>query len=258
MRVLAWSIAVGLFACGDVAVKVDGGKSDAPDPDALSCPATQLACGSSCIDPMTTAEHCGTCENACQTTGSMCMAGHCVDNITSCAQIHMLNSAAASGFYTFIDGTQIFCDMVAVKGYEGPVIMALFNAPPTDYSIITAPDLQNAGTVAAFIALYNNGGGMKVLANFNSGNCCFINDAATNTMLFLQGADVYPAAASAKQCSTGYVTTTTYQFAMLPDTATPVYANVPLAATFFTTNAPTATVGCGVNNNPAVMWKVKP
>src|SRR5450432_4727382 len=101
MRVLAWTVVL-LGACGNVANNAP--PTDAPDPDALVCTSAQRACSVSCIDSMATNDHCGSCENACQTVGSMCMAGHCVDNIRSCAQIHMLSPSATSGFYNFLDG----------------------------------------------------------------------------------------------------------------------------------------------------------
>ena len=186
MRGFAWALALSsAAACGNVATQADAKNRDAPDPDALTCPGTQLACEGTCIDPMTTAAHCGSCDNACQTAGSVCMAGHCVDNITSCTQIHMVNPAATTGFYNLLDGTQIFCDMVGLKGYAGPLLMAQFDSNPTGYTIISGTDLASSAG-SAFVALYNQHGGLKVAVPWTSTNCCFKSDStAVNNVIQL-------------------------------------------------------------------------
>jgi len=181
------------------------------------------------------------------------MTGHCIDNITTCAQIHMVNNQAASGFYTLIDSSLIYCDMTTMVGYSS-LVMSQWDSAPTGYTIVSAADLQDASKQAAFIQLYNNQGGFRVLTAFTSGNCCFKNDTTTDTMLFLQNADVYPGTAGASACNTMYAVGTTYQFEVLPETATKVAVS-SMAPNFFTTYPPTAVTGCSVSQNPAAFWK---
>src|SRR5262245_53433555 len=42
------------------------------------CPADQLSCGGTCIDPLNSNAHCGTCDNACS-NGLVCGNGACGD-----------------------------------------------------------------------------------------------------------------------------------------------------------------------------------
>lgn len=260
---LHWLVAVMTAACGNVAKTTDAGV-DGPEPDAFACPAPQLTCGGSCVtDPMTDNQHCGACDVACK-SGTTCQAGHCVDMVTSCHQIHDINNAAPNGVYTLIDLTPVYCDMTNMLQYD-TLMMGQFDSNPAGFTILGAADLTNAVTGPIFTALYNAQGGLKVVTPFMSGNCCFKNDANnTNTMLFMNSGspataqDVYPASAGAKLCSPagGYVTTMTYQFALQPDTATPVFANAPLPPDFFTAqHPPVATAGCSAAANPAIFWK---
>jgi hypothetical protein len=245
---MAAALAAG---CGKV-VKSERA-ADAALPDALACTAPANACGSACVDVTSSNDHCGDCETSCS-VGAACMAGHCVDNITTCKQLHMVNDQQPSGLYTLIDGTQLYCDMTTMVGHSS-LIMAQWDAPPAGYTIVSATDLQNASTQAAFIALYNNQGGFKVLTAFSAGNCCFKNDATTSMMLFLQNADVYPGTAGASACNAAYAVGTTYQFEVLPDTA--MKTAIPyMGSSFFTTYPATAAPGCLVDTNPAVFWKV--
>jgi Stigma-specific protein, Stig1 len=255
-RLFYLAAALAAAACG----KVGAGAADAAIdalPDALSCSATQLACESGCADPMTDSKNCGACSNTCN-SGETCAAGHCSDMVTTCAQIHSINGAAASGFYTLLDGTQLYCDMTAVKGYTS-LIMAQFDSNPTGYTIVSASDLEDAGEGAAFIALYNQQGGLRLPTAFGvvNDNCCFKNDTTTTNMLFLQATYAYPAVAGVKTCTPvgGYVTTNLYQLNLLPDTM-PAFATPPLPANFFTLHPATSGAGCSVANNPAIFWKV--
>jgi hypothetical protein len=252
-RLLWLAAALGAVGCGKVAPH--DVTADAPYPDAFSCPAEQLECSGTCVSP-TTNDHCGACDTKCETPGSMCMAEHCVDAIKSCADIKAVNSTAMTGLYSLVDGTPIYCDMTAGKGYTS-LIIGQFDSNPTGYTGIAATDLQNAAEQTAFIALFNAQGGLKVITQFTSGNCCFKNDATSTSMLFFQAADVYPELAGASACSPpgGYVTTSKYGFDVLPDTATPVFISF-MASNFFTTYPATATVGCTVNTNPALFWEV--
>jgi hypothetical protein len=186
------------------------------------------------------------------------MAGHCVDQIKSCADIKSVNSMAMTGLYSLVDGTPIYCDMTAMKGYTN-LSMGQFDSNPTGYTGVSATDLQNATEQTAFISLFNAQSGLKVITQFTSGNCCFKNDATTALMLYFQNADLYPGLAGAAACSPagGYVTTNTYGFEVLPDTTTKVFiGGGGMASNFFTTYPATATPGCGVSTNPALFWQV--
>ncbi len=249
---LVWIAAALAAGCGNVAKTerpIDAGLADA-----VSCTAPELACDGTCVDVTSSNEHCGDCATTCA-TGSTCMTGHCVDNIKTCAQIHQVNDQAASGFYTLVDSTLVYCDMTTMIGYS-TLVMAQFDAPPTGFTQVTAADLQDASKQAAFIQVYNNQGGLKVQTSWVSGNCCLKDDASNAMMLFLAGKDVYPSAAGVSMCSpsAGYLVGTTYQLTESPE-AMPVYVS-NMATNFFTTYPATAAAGCSVSTNPALFWKV--
>ena len=148
--------------------------------------------------------------------------------------------------------------MVCLKGYEGPLLMGEFDSNPAGYSIVSNVDLANPGAAGAFIALYNQNGGLKVATAFVGSNCCFKNDStAVTNMLLLSGGVVFVGVAGAQMCNPagGYLTTTTYQIDV---TATNTFGVPPLAADFFTTHPATTAVNCGLGNNPALFWKVIP
>lgn len=249
---MAAALAAG---CGNV-VKSERAV-DAALADALVCTAPTNACGGACADLMSSNDHCGDCDTKCA-VGAPCMAGHCVDNVTTCTQLHMVNDQQPSGIYTLIDGSQLYCDMTTMVGHAS-LVMAQWDAPPAGYTIVSAADLQDASKQAAFIALYNSKGGLTVPTTFISGNCCFKNDATTTSMLDLQADYIYPSAAGASQCSPsgGYAVGTIYQFEIT--TSTPVFVT-SMASNFFATNPATASPmtpqQCSVDTNPAVFWKV--
>jgi len=261
----SWGMVIWLAACGSVAKATDA-SVDSPDPMAPLCSAPQLSCGGpTCVDSMTDNAHCGSCAVACK-TGATCMAGHCTDMVTSCHQIHDINGAAQTGMYTLIDGSQIFFDMTNMLQYDGwpnAMVMAPHDAAPVGYTIIGAAELTNPVTAQTFITLYNMQAGLKVLANFSSPNCCLKgNNTNDNTMLFITVGtpqDVYPANNNALQCNpaSGYLPTTTYQLVLAPDTATPIYANSPLANDYFTVqHIPASTTGCTMTgSHPAMYWR---
>ena len=60
--ILAWC-----FGCGT--------PEPTPHADRI-CPGGETACGSSCVDRMTSGEHCGACGNRC-TDGATCVDGAC-------------------------------------------------------------------------------------------------------------------------------------------------------------------------------------
>lgn len=138
-------------------------------------------------------------------------------------------------------------------------MMGRFDLTPGGYTMIGATDLQDAGKQGAFVALYNNQGGLMVQTSFTSTNCCFKSDATTGADLFLKGADVYPSDAGMRACNAtgGYLVGTIYQLELLPDdSANQFFAAPPLDPTFFTTNPATAGTGCAFGGNPALFWKV--
>lgn len=261
MRELSWALALSsAAACGNVAVKADA-NADAPDPDALVCTAPQLACGSTCVNPMTDVEHCGACDVAC-VNGVDCLGGHCTDTTASCFAIKQFNPAATDGPYTHkLDGTKFYCDMTNMMQYDA-LALALFTAPPAGFTQVTAADLQNPASAAGFIGIYNLQTGVTVPTAFSSTNCCLKNDLtpAGTVMLFLAGMDVYPALNNVKMCSPagGYLAGTIYQIVEAPDTAAPNFANAPLPANYFTMFPASATAGCSANANPALFWKRHP
>ena len=231
-------MSVALIACGKVGTS-EKAAVDAPDPDALTCPAEQLACSGACADPMTDPDHCGACDGTC-TTAEDCVAGHCTDTTASCFEIKQLNPAATDGTYTHrADGSVFFCDMTDMMEYD-ELDMLEFDIAHTGYTLATPADLQTPILQAAFIALYNAQHGLKVTTPWTSVNCCFKADTAlTTNMFFLSGSNVQPSAASATLCNPagGYLTTTTYQLEIQVGA---VFGTDPLADDFFTTHPATA------------------
>jgi hypothetical protein len=250
-RLFSWVVALGAAACGSVATT-----SDARQPDAdngLTCSGSQLACNGACVDPMTTAAHCGACDLAC-TSSETCQAGHCTDTITHCSQIHDVNPMAANGMYTLIDSTFMYCDMTNMRQFDS-LILAQYDSNPTGYTLISAADLADATNQAAFIGLFNAQGGFNVPVGWASGNCCFKNDsAATTTMLMLSGSIVFSTTAGAVSCG-NYLTTTVYQMQIVTGS---VFINPPLASNFFTTHPASSGANCGATTNPAMFWKRHP
>ena len=77
------------FCVADPPASLDAGAdSDNPDADLsqdadtdLFCPTPQLACHGECIDPRTSPDHCGVCNNACE-DGRFCDDGSCQESCT--------------------------------------------------------------------------------------------------------------------------------------------------------------------------------
>jgi hypothetical protein len=256
MRVALWALA--LFAgCGNVASNKVDAHVDGPDPDGFGCPTTQLACSNTCIDPMTDNAHCGTCDNACQAIGSTCMAGHCVDTITSCAEIHMLAPSATSGFYTLHDGSQVYCDMINVQTFEA-VGFGQYDVAHTGWTMVSLADLQNATMQSVFITLYNQQGGLKLVEPWKDNNCCFMFDNSTNNLM-LQAKLIYPLVigTTANECNVMHTAPLyTWQVQTSP-AVTNTAASLP--GNYFTTFPPTGVAQCSVMQaNPAFFWRKHP
>ncbi|CAN5555426.1 hypothetical protein BH11MYX1_BH11MYX1_04880 [soil metagenome] len=251
---MAAALAAG---CGNV-VKSERAV-DASLSDALACTAPENACGGACVNITSSSENCGACGQSCTAGRETCTAGHCVDQFTSCANIHTVFPSAPSGFYTLIDSTVLYCDVPSGIAYQS-LVMGAYATTPIGYTMISATDLQDSGKQGAFVALYNQQGGLTVPTAFTSSVCCFKNDATSaSTMLFLRGSYLYPAAGGMSQCNQagGYVVGTTYQLDILPDDfANHLFATAPLDAAFFTVNPATSGTSCGVGTNPSLFWKV--
>lgn len=258
-------IVVLLAACG----KINAPETKAVDAalDALSCSSTDQLCAGSCVDPSMDMNNCGGCGITC-TTGESCMASHCVDQVTSCADILAINGSATTGTYTLADGSAIYCDMAGSGGsaitYTGLAYGVAGSASfyGSDYSIVSLADLEDASAQQGFIALFNQQGGAVELPDFDIADCCFkftsVND---NERLTLGGNTIAPlnAANNAEACSaTGeppLMGFSLYSFG----SAAPVVFAAPLSTDFFDVYPPGATTtlcGDGGSNasNPAWYW----
>ncbi len=248
-------VAVGPIGCGKVTANQVA--VDAAEADALVCAAPMLACGT-CIDPMTDHDHCGSCDTACP-TGVDCLEGHCTDTSYSCAAIKQVNPVANDGIYTHaMDNSQFYCDMTNVTGYAD-LGYAEFDVGHAGYVMISPTDLQNAAKQKAFIALYNNQHGLKLIAPWTDTNCCFKGDTLANNanMIYLKGSNVIPAdSAGVTRCnvlhdSAQYAADEPGHFILAAGGA----SGDPMADNFFAVNPVTAGTGCTVGMNPAFFWK---
>jgi hypothetical protein len=255
LRVVA--IVVALVGCGKVAAAPDV-VIDAGLPPPLTCPGTELACGSNCADPMTSSDHCGSCETACQSDRETCTAGHCVDFFTSCASVHAHDPTLTSGFYTIIPNTNTYCDMedggigFSSLGFDN------FNSatPVPGMSMVTITDLQSDAISKAFVAVYNaQSGAIPVLQPPMDGiGLCCIKVSTTASMALILGGtgSTQPAAVGAAgplSCIASYPAGSL----SFGNTAG-VFAGTTMPANFWTLHAPTEGA-CGDSNNPAFWWK---
>ena len=256
LRVVA--IAVALVGCGKVAAAPDV-VVDAGLPAPLTCPGTELACGSNCADPMTSSDHCGSCDVSCQTGRETCVAGHCADFYTSCASIHTNDPTQTSGFYALVDSSNIYCDMEDGGIGLSAISFDNFNTatPVTGMAMVTLTDLQSAPTQKAFVALYNRQGGSLPLLQAPMdvvNNCCIKVSANANLTLELgAGGPTEPAtvgAAGPLSCMASYTVSLSFGISVGA-----VFPGPVMAADFFTTHAPTEIAQCADGNNPAFWWK---
>lgn len=241
---------VALFGCGKVSFAPDA-SVDAPLPDALVCSATEMACSGTCVDTTSSNDNCGGCGIACEGSATSCMSGHCVDYSASCATIHAAHPELESGPYTLLSGSQVFCDMNAVKQYE-QLAYGQYNAVPTGYELVSATDLQDPTIQKAFIYLFNKQNGAVLTANWTVGNCCFKASTTAGMVLYLGGSIVYPATtADASVC--GGMTQPNPSHFYLQNSAT--YSTATLQDNFFTANPASEVAQCADNANPAFFWK---
>jgi hypothetical protein len=251
-------VALCCLGCGKVSLVPDA-SVDANLPDALSCMAPQLACGTSCVDPMTSNDHCGSCDVTCA-TGTKCMVGHCVDSIASCADIHAVNANAPSGLYTLLAGKTVYCDMTGTGVTYSDLSVGQYDVAHPDYTIVSLADFQAPVTQAAFIALINQQHGAVRLdtgTTWNVSNCCFKYSAnaaeylAFGTNNFVEPADT--SAAGVTVCG-GAMSLPAYGFALTGATQQPL----PIPTAFFATHAPVNYPSCTDGANPAYYWKKSP
>jgi hypothetical protein len=230
---------------------------DTPPPDAFSCASNKLQCGESCVDPMTTAAHCGSCDTSCDTAHEACTAGHCVDAYASCATIHAFDPTQQSGLYTILDGTKVFCDMDHPEVQYDGVAINQFDSNPAGYDLVNPMNLGTPGGQLAFVTFMNAQGGATPITTFTVGNCCFKFDGGTMVWGFGAGAYVYPATVSplASSCGGTMMAGTKYTFAT-SNGATLV--GLPIANNYFTVNPPTGIADCSTSTNPAFFWRKHP
>jgi hypothetical protein len=76
-RVRAAVFAASVLAAGCTSNSVVGSGMDAGSD--VQCTAGQTACGGACVDPRTSAQHCGACGTACP-GGNVCVNGACMQS----------------------------------------------------------------------------------------------------------------------------------------------------------------------------------
>jgi Stigma-specific protein, Stig1 len=251
---LIW-VAVLASACGNVAKAPDAGAADAPDPDAFSCSAPMLACGAQCFDLATDHEHCGACDLACPDAED-CIAGHCTDATASCAAIAMYTPNAPSGGFTHkLDGTKFFCDFPNGLQYD-ELDYGQYDVAHAGFTIVSPADLMNPTLQQAFIFLYNQQHGAKLIATWTDTNCCFKGDTVVNNMnmILINGSNITPAKAAPNDvsvCNAAH-TDNPGRFIM---SAGGAYSPDPMPDDFFSTHTVTAGTQCSPGANPAFFWK---
>jgi hypothetical protein len=246
--------ALMVVACGKVQLAPDA-SIDSSLPDALSCPAAQLACGSTCVDPMKSSDHCGACDIACDPMHATCMAGHCVDYFTSCAAIKAAAPTSTTGSYTLIDNSLVYCDMEHSMQYTG-IGMGQYNVAHAGFDMISATDLNDPAFQKIFVLFFNHlNGALPTIAPWVGSNCCFKSSATAGMVLELSASVLFVTTPNTTtlQCnlpSPGY--TASYGFEI---TGTSTAAIAPMADNFFVAHPATEVSGCSDANNPAFFWQ---
>jgi len=252
---LHWTLLLfALAGCGKVQALADA-SLDSKLPDALTCSGVQTLCGNACADLQSSMTSCGACGISCQADRETCMAGHCVDFNTSCAAIKAGNPSAASGPYTLLNNTTVFCDMEHSMTYT-QLMFGQYNATHAGYDMVSLADLQDPTLQKAFIYLFNRqGGGAQSLGAFTSPNCCFKARSGVNMTLEFGANYMYPATpnSTTSQCNqSGGYTLGSYGFLMEPSG---VFTTATLASDFFTSHPATEVQLCTDGTNPAFFWK---
>lgn len=252
-RLLWLAAALGAAGCGKVAVAPDGPPPDTLK-DAVACTTGQLACSAGCVDVQSSSDHCGACDVQCTGVGAMCMAGHCVDNVLSCPQIHAQDASKQSGVYDLADGSHVYCDMEDGGITFSDLSMNNFNQFTGGYQMVTLADLQGANSQKAFIGLFNLvQGDLAVLSPpmDGIGNCLIKVSSTASMALGLGGQLVEPAttATGPINCNATYPGPT-LSFGLINS----MFPTATMPSDYFATHAPTEIAGSD-GNNPAFFWK---
>lgn len=252
-----------LLGCGkvepliDASIAHDAPKAiDAPPDTAPACQAPNMACGTSCIDPMTDNMHCGNCMTTCSTPTQSCFVGHCGYATSSCAVIHAFDPSAPDGPYTnMATNTQFFCDMTHGGVTYEELGFGEYDVAYPGFSEVATTDLRDPTIQQAFIWLYNHqsGGATTLSIGWVSNNCCFRGADTGAQELLINGGNVYPArvAAATFQCNGAY-TDASYRFFIEMGAQ---YSPIPMPTTFFQTNTVTIGGTCVTGQNPAFFFK---
>jgi hypothetical protein len=226
----------------------------APDsPNMLTCGAGEMVCNNTCANLMTSELYCGNCNTQCSPTQG-CLNGTCVPANTSCMRVRELDPAAPDGLYRNPNNDAIFfCDFTNTRTIDG-VFMGQFDATYSGYNLVKFEELSTEQYQQAFIAFYNRQGGLPLLANWVSGNCCY---ATTGGMiLHFGGSILYPSTGSSFSCnpvSPGYTGGPWRPYHV----STSAVLNPPLPQNYFTTNAVTQDNQCTVAQNPGFFWRAR-
>lgn len=253
MRRLWWAIAFA--ACGDVQKVPDAAVPDAYQPDAameLTCASGETVCNNTCTDLMTDEFYCGNCNTQCAPTQG-CVAGTCVPRNTSCTRVREVDPDAPDGVYENPNNGDVFyCDFTNGKTIDG-LYMGQYNATYTGYAPITFEQLSKPEFQALFIGLYNRQGGLRLIATWDSDNCCFA--MAADQRWAFGGSYLFPALGSGSACNpTGGYTGGPY---WLLQGVTQTLLTPPLPDDFFVTDPASQTMICSNGANPGMFWKVR-
>lgn len=187
-----------------------------------------------------------------------CQSGVCVDMTSSCQDLWKLNPTAATGMYTLLDGSNVFCDAATQSSFSG-VYYGQFNGSNSGFQMVTAADLQNPARQAAFIAFFNAQGGAKLVTAWSLGNCCAKVSQTAGMYLFLgsgnSGMSYVETGPSGATCASN---TPALGDVDVWVTTTLTVEAAPLSTSFFTTfpAREVATNDCDDSSNPAFFWKV--
>ena len=140
---------------------------NASTPDAGGCPTGTTLCGSTCVDTLTTAAHCGTCEIACA-PGQICANGSC-KAVTGCG-------VPATTTRYFCDDFESGIDKWTVSGYDWGLTTDKSYSP--NHSLTDSPDGNYSAnsvtnvTVAGALDLTN--AKSPVLTFWDTGNLPYV------------------------------------------------------------------------------------
>jgi hypothetical protein len=260
MRSFVVAAALVACACGEVVKVPDAGTPDTyvPDsPSGLMCSAGEMACNGSCANVMTSELYCGNCTTQCTPTQG-CASGACVPANTTCMRVREVDAAAPDALYINPNnGNHFYCDFTNNMTYEA-FGFGQFNVSYTGYVLMTSAHFNDVAVQKAFVALYNQQGGLiNIGVGFTMNNCCFkAADAAAGQMLLLAGHYMYPAkvGTDTSQCSGPY-NDPRYRFYLAPINA---FSPQPMPDDWFATHPATIAMMCAdstTGGNPGVFMR---